>query len=647
MTGSSVRRLSGIGFLTVVITSIPAWGVCPGPNDCFRGPNCDQYLGDGTTCTVDACGHGGNGLCGSVLGNPVKQCRRQPGQDSCPTVACHTATCPLPPGCDFPGQCIGQGTCQQNPAPGQSCDDGNVCTTNDTCDGNLVCVGTPTVGNVCRAAVGVCDVAETCTGGACPPDGFQGPSTVCRPSAGACDVAETCSGTSADCPPDGFAPSTTVCRPAAGECDVAERCTGTEAGCPPDTHAPPGRPRGHQAASACHAPDSANAAGICAANPVAPGTACESDGNPCTDDVCDGMGTCKHPTNAACGGGGGGSVCTQSVTCGGGSCPGSNPVSCAPADPCHEAGTCDPQSGRCIRAPKPDGSSCDDGNACTATDSCTGGVCSGRAVSCDDGDPCTEDRCDPAGGCVHPPAPDGSPCDDGNACTTKDSCTAGTCRGQAVSCDDGDPCTEDRCDATAGCVHPPAPNGAPCDDGQVCTADDRCLGGRCESSTFTCGRVDTKSEVSERGDNPVLKVTCATTDDAGGSAKGECQATGFLASDAEASAVAGMRRPTISGRAAAFVEAEDSSGAHTDDAVAPARVALGDVAPDTQVTRGTVRRALGRRGRATLKLALNSTGRRLLKESGSLRVRLQVDVTDRTGRSTTLQFLVSLLRKRR
>jgi hypothetical protein len=182
----------------------------------------------------------------------------------------------------------------------------------------------------------------------------------------------------------------------------------------------------------------------------------------------------------------------------------------------------------------------------------------------------------------------------------------------------------------------------------VCTADDRCVGGRCQSSTFTCGRVDTKSDASVRGDNPVLKVTCATTDDAGGRAKGECQATGFLASNAEAApAGTSMEAPIRGGRAAAVVEAEDPSGAQTDDAVVPAAAAPGDAASDMQVTRGTVRRALSRRGRATLKLALNSTGKRLLKESGSLRIRLQVDVTDRTGRSTTLQFLISLLRKGR
>jgi hypothetical protein len=149
--------------------------------------------------------------------------------------------------------------------------------------------------------------------------------------------------------------------------------------------------------------------------------------------------------------------------------------------------------------------------------------------------------------------------------------------------------------------------------------------------------------VPVRGNDPVLKVTCATTDDAGGADKGACQATGFLASDSETTSALTALDSAVTAR----VDTDDPSGAQADGAVVPAPIALADAAPDTQVTRGTIRRPLNRRGRATLKLRLNSTGKRLLKESGVLRVRLQVDVTDRTGRSTELQLLVTLLRKRR
>ena len=86
---------------------------------------------------------------------------------------------------------------------------------------------------------GLCDVAENCTGSsaACPADAFASSSTVCRAAAGVCDVAESCTGSSATVRPTRFASSSTVCRPSAGVCDVAENCTGSSAACPADAFA--------------------------------------------------------------------------------------------------------------------------------------------------------------------------------------------------------------------------------------------------------------------------------------------------------------------------------------------------------------------------------------------------------------------------
>src|SRR5690606_3454059 len=55
---------------------------------------------------------------------------------------------------------------------------------------------------------------------------------------GDCDVAETCSGASVACPADERAPAGTVCRPEAGDCDVAEVCDGVSELCPADTGLP-------------------------------------------------------------------------------------------------------------------------------------------------------------------------------------------------------------------------------------------------------------------------------------------------------------------------------------------------------------------------------------------------------------------------
>ena len=76
-------------------------------------------------------------------------------------------------------------------------------------------------------------------------------------------------------------------------------------------------------------------------------------------------------------------------------------VVCAPLDQCHVAGTCDSQTGQCSNPIKPNGSSCDDGSACTVSDACTDGACAGTAASCDDANACTADACSTLTGCLH------------------------------------------------------------------------------------------------------------------------------------------------------------------------------------------------------------------------------------------------------
>jgi fibronectin type 3 domain-containing protein len=136
------------------------------------------------------------------------------------------------------------------------------------------------------------------------------------------------------------------------------------------------------------------------------------------------------------------------------------------------------------------GAACDDGNACTTNDACSNGACvGGAALVCNDGNPCTNDTCNPATGCAFFPI-DGNPCDDGNACTTSDTCSNGSCvGGPAVVCNDGNVCTDDSCNPTAGCVY--ANNTAPCDDGNACTATDVCQAGACVGTNpVTCTALD-------------------------------------------------------------------------------------------------------------------------------------------------------------
>jgi hypothetical protein len=123
-----------------------------------------------------------------------------------------------------------------------------------------------------------------------------------------------------------------------------------------------------------------------------------------------------------------GNACTQTDTCQGGACSGANPVVCTALDQCHDAGTCDSGTGICSTPVKPDASPCDDGDACTVGDACAAGACGG-GPACGDGVV--------QGGC-------GETCDDGAANGSNDCCSS-ACTvvdgdGDGL-CDALDPCT--------------------------------------------------------------------------------------------------------------------------------------------------------------------------------------------------------------
>jgi len=109
-------------------------------------------------------------------------------------------------------------------------------------------------------------------------------------------------------------------------------------------------------------------------------------------------------------------------------------------DACHSAPACDPASGECVAASVENGTPCDDGSACTASDTYIAGGCKPESkVSCNDGNKCTDDACAPKVGCTF--VPNTAQCNDGNACTKEDKCTAGVCQGKLD--DDAAGCPED------------------------------------------------------------------------------------------------------------------------------------------------------------------------------------------------------------
>jgi hypothetical protein len=193
------------------------------------------------------------------------------------------------------------------------------------------------------------------------------------------------------------------------------------------------------------------------------------DGNPCTTDRCDhATKTCRYTPvtdGTSCNDQ---NACTQTDTCQSGSCVGANPITCTASDQCHAAGSCDPGTGVCSNPAVTDGTSCTDYDACTQTDSCQAGQCvGGNPVACTAIDGChLAGTCEPTTGfCSNPPK-------DVSVCAAIGQCDLpGTCDV-----------------ATSACTTSTKQDGTACNDGDACTQTDACSAGACVGGNpVTCG----------------------------------------------------------------------------------------------------------------------------------------------------------------
>jgi hypothetical protein len=326
----------------------------------------------------------------------------------------------------FTLQCIagsGQGAAERCCLPGSS-----VCGTG----GNAIC----------------CPGEASCSGPICVcPNQREFCGFLCCPSGQVCTDAElgTCACTATSCP------SGSVC--CGGSCVSGNCCDATACNdgdvCTTDTCV--SNQCVHTAvANCCHdatdCPASTDQCKVatCSANRCGFGN--KADGTTCND----------------------GDACTQTDTCQAGVCTGANPVVCTASDQCHDAGTCDPATGLCSDPAKADGTACNDGTACTQTDTCVGGVCTGsNPVVCTASDQChNAGTCDPVSGtCSNPAKTNGTPCNDGLFCTTGETCQNGVCTGGTSPCD-ALQCL--RCDeANDICVNT-CPAGTQCDGSGHC-----------------------------------------------------------------------------------------------------------------------------------------------------------------------------------
>jgi len=482
--------------------------------------------------------------------------------------------------CEDPGQCQrtaecmpDTGICEYGNLPdGTSCDDGNDQTGGDRCVEG-VCLGE---GCECNTVDACCDGCFAINnGGACDEDGISCTTDACNAGLcehtltnGFCRIDETCYVNGADNPDNpcqqclvdvatdiwsaidndtpcddgdlcttsdscqaGFCEAGTAvncaepeqcslageCDPATGLCSFANAPNGTACDDENDQTMNDACADGVCLGEGCECSGVNDCCDGCAI--INEGGACADDGLSCTSDVCGG-GQCTHqladtscliagecldadavnPLNscqlcdpaqatdawtdasdgASCDDG---NACTATDTCQAGTCMGAEPVTCDPVGICYDAGVCDPATGQCTTPLKPEGSLCDDGDLCTTGDTCALGECIGVAKTCEPPDDCHDiGVCNPdTGACENPILDNDTVCDIGNPCYVNGLCQNGVCEpGNPVDCNDDNPCTDDTCDPLAqeACVHTPL-TGTACDDGNACTLEDICEAGAC------------------------------------------------------------------------------------------------------------------------------------------------------------------------
>jgi hypothetical protein len=302
------------------------------------GADCDS---DDSLCSIESCD--GEGTCQQKA---TEICDEQQKANPCWTWSCNQKA----------------GCVQTQFVAGVSCVDNNPCTTNDTCVlndfGQEGCLGTPVQ----------IDDNNPCTDDACvagevlhtPVNGVPCIATDGCDSAGLCNA--------------GTCVATTSCG-----CNEASDCPAT---------------------GPCSQSNCTN--GQCASEALPDGSACDD-----------------------------GDACTNNNTCTAGTCGGGTAMVCDDLNPCTDDACL---GGQCVSTLIPD-----------CQDACPGG--------CDDQDPCTDDSCDLANNtCVHSNNNNG--CNDNNACTAPDQCSGGVCQaGNELNCDDNNACTVDTCDTVQGCQH--------------------------------------------------------------------------------------------------------------------------------------------------------------------------------------------------
>lgn len=414
---------------------------------------------DGNACTNDICMAGVESHPAKVNGTVCEDGLFCTGNDTCQSGACQSGT---PKGISDGITCTNDFCDEVNDkivhaADDAKCNDGLFCNGFETCSATKGCqAGTPPVTND----------GVACTNDSCDETNDKvvhaTDSTKCNDN-NACTsdfcTSQGCSTMLVDCG-DGNTCTVDSCNATTGcaHANIGSGSLNACGGCTTLSHTPGAACTAGSGACAGSGTYVCNANGTdvtCNATPKVDGTTIADDGNVCTHDFCS-AGAESHPVKANGTGCSDGNLCTQTDTCQGGVCTGTNPKTCTALDQCHTAGICAPATGLCSNPNKANGTSCNDGNACTQTDSCQSGTCTGTNPKvCTALDVCHNvGICNTSTGiCSNPNKPDGTSCVDGTVCNGNETCQLGTCTaGTALTCNDGDSCTTDSCNAQTGCV---------------------------------------------------------------------------------------------------------------------------------------------------------------------------------------------------
>lgn len=196
------------------------------------------------------------------------------------------------------------------------------------------------------------------------------------------------------------------------------------------------------------------------------------DKNPCTVDTCGATGCTFDPApnrGMTCDDGNARTINDKCQT--NGSCSGTvaqcvvNSDCPAPADACAGPQVCVANKCQAGTSPKPNETTCNDGNSSTKYDVCRSGVC--RGFACGTDAQCSDNQgCNGVERCVNNACMAGTPmvCGDGNVCNGTETCSNGVCMsGMSLSCptDDG-PCFDAFCDPVMGCRVQTHPDGSSC-----------------------------------------------------------------------------------------------------------------------------------------------------------------------------------------